>query len=131
MVDVPFSVGGLVKSTFIGAAIAAVTFGIGEAAGRITNFYVRAGVSAVAHGTFQGGMTSISGGKFWSGFAAGALSSIASSAWQGGGPTSNYHGAGNFAKSGVGMVAFGTVSGGVAPPRSRTNPFVWDYEIDI
>ena len=29
-------------------------------------------------------MTAISGGKFWSGFAAGALSSIASSVWSGG-----------------------------------------------
>lgn len=49
-----------------------------------------------------------------SGFATGALSSIAVSAWSGGGSTSNYHGAGNFAKSGVGMIAFGTVSGGAA-----------------
>lgn len=39
-------------------------------------------------------MTSILGGKFWSGFASGALSSVATSAWSGGESTSSYHGAG-------------------------------------
>lgn len=120
--DVPFTVGGLAKATFIGAASAAVTFGIGTAAGNLfTNFYSQAAFQAVAHGTFQGGMTAISGGKFWSGFAAGALSSIAASAWSGGGATSNYHGAGNFANSGVGMIAFGTVSGGVGAKLTGGN----------
>ena len=72
LADVPFSVGGLAKATFIGAASAAVTFGIGTAAGNLfTNFYSQAAFQAAAHGTFQGGMTAISGGKFWSGFAAG------------------------------------------------------------
>lgn len=98
-----------------------MTFGIGSAASTITNFYVRAAVSAVAHGTFQGGMTAISGGKFWSGFASGALSSIAASAWSGGGPNSNYHGAGSFAKSGAGMIAFGTVSGGAGAALTGGN----------
>lgn len=85
MSDVPFSVGGLLKATFIGAASAAVTFGIGSASTSLfTNFYSQAAFQAVAHGTFQGTVTAISGGKFWSGFAAGALSSIASSAWGGG-----------------------------------------------
>jgi RHS repeat-associated protein len=121
LADVPFSVGGLAKATFIGAATSAVTFGIGSAASTITNFYVRAAVSAVAHGTFQGGMTAISGGKFWSGFAAGALSSIAASAWSGGGSNSNYHGAGNFASSGAGMIAFGTVSGGAGAALTKGN----------
>ncbi|REG97997.1 RHS repeat-associated core domain-containing protein [Flavobacterium aquicola] len=121
LADVPFSIGGLAKATFIGAASAAVTFGIGSACSTITNFYVRAAVSAVVHGTFQGGMTAISGGKFWSGFAAGALSSIASSAWQGGGSTSNYHGAGSFANSGGGMIAFGTVAGGVGAKLTGGN----------
>ncbi|OOV29137.1 hypothetical protein BXU11_04220 [Flavobacterium sp. LM5] len=102
LADVPFSVGGLVKATFIGAASAAVTFGIGSGAENLfANFFSRAAFQAVAHGTFQGTMTAISGGKFWSGFAAGALSSIASSAWQGGGATSNYHGVGKFANSDV------------------------------
>lgn len=119
--DVPFSVGGFIKANFIGAASAAVTYGIGSAAGTISNFFVKAGVSAVAHGAFQGTMTSISGGKFWSGFAAGAISSIAASAWSGGGSTSSYKGAGSFADSGVGMIAFGTVSGGVGAELTGGN----------
>ena len=75
----------------------------------------------MAHGTFQGGMTAISGGKFWSGFAAGALSSIAANAWSGGGESSNYHGAGRFANSDVGMIAFGTVSGGAGAALTGGN----------
>ena len=129
--DVPFSVGGLVKATFIGAASSAVTFGIGSAAGTITNFYVRTVVSAVAHGTFQGGVTAISGGKFWSGFAAGALSSIAASAWSGGSNldvdgqpiagTGMKGIGGSFANSGLGMISFGTVSGGVGAALTGGN----------
>ncbi len=128
LADVPFSVGGLVKATFIGAASAAVTFGIGSAATNMfVNFYSQAAFQAVAHGTFQGTMTAISGGKFWSGFAAGALSSIASSAW-GGGTTKTegfsaennwaygvktIHHAGLGAGTGTaGMIAFGTIVGG-------------------
>lgn len=62
----------------------AVTAGIGTACLTITNFYSRAVVSALAHGVFQGTMSAATGGKFWAGFAAGALSSIASSLWMGG-----------------------------------------------
>lgn len=125
LADVPFNVGGLLKATFIGAASSAVTFGIGSAAGTITNFYVRAAVSSVMHGAFQGSMTAISGGKFWSGFAAGALSSIAASAFGSGfnhegldangemiNVTKVWNGAGSLADSGIGVIAFGTVSGG-------------------
>jgi hypothetical protein len=81
----------------------------------------------------QGGMTAVSGGKFWSGFAAGALSSIAASAWSGGSTvdtnfesnssltegqfvttTYTHQGIGGAlgADNGLGMIAFGTVSGG-------------------
>lgn len=133
--DVPFNVGGLVKATFIGAASSAVTFGIGSAAGNLfANFYSQAAFSAAAHGTFQGGMTAISGGKFWSGFAAGAISSIAASAWTGGSsmseagkngvalPNTGMSGiGGNFASSGVGMITFGTVSGGVGAQLTGGN----------
>nr|WP_232505679.1 RHS repeat-associated core domain-containing protein [Flavobacterium crassostreae] len=120
--DVPFSVGGLAKATFIGAASAAVTFGIGTGAENLfSNFFSRAAFQAAAHGTFQGSMTAISGGKFWSGFAAGALSSIASSVWSGGPsvdengssiPNTGMKGIGSGTGS-AGMIAFGTVSGGV------------------
>ncbi|MBC7655418.1 MAG: hypothetical protein H7098_13210 [Oligoflexus sp.] len=69
---------------------AAVTFGIGSACAGITNFYTKAAVSALAHGVFQGGLSAAMGGKFWAGFAAGALSSIAASAWEGGTTTETH-----------------------------------------
>jgi RHS repeat-associated protein len=120
--DVPFTVGGLCKAAFIGAVSATVTFGIGSAATSVsTNFFVKAGFQAVLHGAFQGAMTEATGGKFWSGFAAGALSSIAASAWSGGGSTSNYHGAGSFADNGAGMIAFGTVAGGAGASLTGGN----------
>ena len=135
--DVPFSVGGLAKATFIGAASAAVTFGIGSGAESLfTNFYSKAAFQALAHGTFQGTTTAISGGKFWSGFAAGALSSIASSAW-GGGTTKTegfsaennwaygaktIHHAGLGSGTGTaGMIAFGTVAGGAGAALTGGN----------
>ncbi|KAF2515009.1 hypothetical protein EYY60_02830 [Flavobacterium zhairuonense] len=129
--DVPFSVGGLVKATFIGAASSAVTFGIGSASTTIfSNFYSQAAFQAVAHGTFQGSMTAISGGKFWSGFAAGALSSIAASAWSGGTTTTKYcdgvkgtvtHAGLGKGTGDIGMIAFGTVSGGVGAQLTGGN----------
>ncbi len=133
LADVPFSVGGLLKATFIGAASAAVTFGIGTGAENLfTNFFSKAAFQAVAHGTFQGGMTAISGGKFWSGFAAGALSSIASSLYSGG---QSMDGLGNNASAiagtgfnsigdnlgDVGMIAFGTVAGGAGAALTGGN----------
>lgn len=135
--DVPFTVGGLAKATFIGAASAAVTFGIGEAAKTIGNFVIRSAFQAMAHGTFQGTMTGIQGGNFWSGFAAGALSSIASSVWQGGSTSDSTYTigdkswtitnqtvkgiGGNFANSTVGMIAFGTVAGGAGAALTGGN----------
>ncbi|KQB37713.1 RHS repeat-associated core domain-containing protein [Flavobacterium aquidurense] len=138
LADVPFTVGGLLKATFIGAASSAVTFGIGSASSALfTNFYSQAAFSAAAHGTFQGGMTAISGGKFWSGFAAGALSSMAASAWSGGSsaPETHSFGGASFtetfnhqglsgvlgANNSLGMVAFGTVSGGVGAKLTGGN----------
>jgi hypothetical protein len=74
----------------------------------------RGAVQAVAHGTFQGGMMAVSGGKFWNGFAAGAASSAVGSLW-----TADLNGARgglgffeNYRTSSIGMIAFGTVSGG-------------------
>ncbi|KOP39077.1 hypothetical protein DBB36_21525 [Flavobacterium sp. WLB] len=143
LADVPFSVGGLAKATFIGAATSAVTFGIGSAATSLfTNFYSQAAFQAAAHGTFQGSMAAIQGGKFWSGFASGALSSIASSAWSGGITTENTFQSnsslteGHFvtntfshqgisgaigANNTVGMIAFGTVSGGAGAALTGGN----------
>jgi RHS repeat-associated protein len=131
--DVPFSVGGLCQATFIGAASAAVTFGIGTAAGNLfANFYSQAAFQAVAHGTFQGAMTAISGGKFWSGFAAGALSSIASSLYSGGSsmdglgkgahaiPNSGFNSIGDNLGD-AGMIAFGTIAGGAGAALTGGN----------
>ncbi|PXY39076.1 hypothetical protein DMB65_19555 [Flavobacterium cheongpyeongense] len=143
LADVPFSVGGLAKATFIGAASSAVTYGIGSASTSLfTNFYSQAAFSAVAHGTFQGSMTAIQGGKFWSGFAAGALSSIAASAWSGGSTTETnfetnssltegHFVTSTYAHQGIsgalgannvaGMIAFGTVSAGAGAALTGGN----------
>lgn len=135
LADVPFSVGGLCQATVIGAASAAVTFGIGSAAtSMFTNFYSQAAFQAAAHATFQGSMTAANGGNFWSGFAAGAVSSMLSSAWSGGSTNSYYEcvdrtfttthqGISGFlgAKSTFGMIAFGTLSGGAAAKLTGGN----------
>jgi hypothetical protein len=66
-------------------------------------------------------MTAVQGGKFWSGAASGAFSSIASSAFTGGFnldskggaiPGTGFGGAGNFSKNIGGLLAFGAISGG-------------------
>ncbi len=74
---------------------------------------VRAGFQALAHGVVQGEMTYIQGGKFWSGFAAGSISSIVSSGWQ--------SAAGNFANTGAGTMFFGTISGGAGAALTGGN----------
>lgn len=76
---------GQVAQDFVITAISAgVSFGVSDTCKTIANFYARMTYSALAHGVFQGGMTAAQGGKFWAGFAAAAVSSIASSFWQGG-----------------------------------------------
>ncbi len=54
------------------------------------------------------------GGKFWNSFAAESISSLASSAWTGGGEGNGYCDGvgGDFGHSGVGTIAFGTIAGG-------------------
>ena len=80
-------------------------------------------------------MTEASGGKFWIGFAAGALSSIASSAWSGGSTeTTGFskennwaYGAKTITHAGLGnagMVAFSTVVGGGAAALTGGNFWV-------
>lgn len=129
------SAGGVIQSAIIGAISGAVTFGIGEHASTIGNFYYRASYSALAHGMFQGTLTGVQGGNFWQGFAAGAISSIASSVWQGG---DSFRKSGNincpdFANDfkGIGsmigfngkgsMIAFGTIMGGAGAAMSKGN----------
>lgn len=68
-------------------------------------------------------MSGVQGGNFWNGFASGALSSIAASAWSGG---SSFETSGNITTetvqnglggflgmaNGAGTIVFGTIAGG-------------------
>jgi RHS repeat-associated protein len=129
--DVPFSVGGLLQSVAVSAFTSTMTFGIGEACSTIGNFYLKATIQALSHGTFQGTMSGVQGGNFWTGFASGALASIASSAWEGGTSynskgeaiaNSGFRGiGGKFADSGAGMITFGTISGGAGAALTDGN----------
>lgn len=125
--DVPFSVGGLIKTTFTGAVSGAVTFGIGEAAQSICQFAVRLTFQAFAHGFIQGSMTGIQGGNFWQGFSAGAVSSMVSTVWSGGEFNNSYvwKGIGGaWGSNDFGLLAFGTVSGGVGAALTKGNFWV-------
>ena len=69
-------------------------------------------------------MTAINGGNFWNGFAAGALSSIAASAFSAdlnGSAKEGLGWGGVFRKSDAGMIAFGTVAGGAGSALTGGN----------
>jgi hypothetical protein len=70
-------------------------------------------------------MSYIQGGKFWSSFAAGCISSIASSAWQGGDSTGGVHHRGisgaTVLNNGAGTIFFGTISGGAGAALTGGN----------
>lgn len=135
--NTPFSCDGLIKSCAVGAFTAAVTFGIGSACSTITNFYMESCVEAVSNGVFQGGMAGVQGGNFWSGFAAGALSSVASSAWKGGSSAPETYSFGGYSTtieythkgiSGAlgmnnswGLLVFGSISGGAGAELTGGN----------
>ena len=127
-----FSWQGLATATFIGAASAAVTFGIGSGANSMFTSMqsatwqqvARGAMQALMHGAFQGTMAAIQGGNFWNGAAAGALSSIASSAFGfdgNGKDTAGLGWADSVRGHGAGMIAFGTVAGGVGAELSGGN----------
>ena len=113
LADVPFTAKGFIASTTIGALSSAVTFGIGSAFSNVCQFALKLTYSALAHAMTQGIVSGVQGGNFWTGFASGALSSIASSAWQGVG--------GNWGSSDFGTIAFGTVSGGAGATLTGGN----------
>ncbi len=122
----PIDIIGIASSAFIGGFSGAITFGIGSVTSTINSFVLRASVQAAAHGLFQGGITSVQGGKFWNGFASGCLSSLAASAWSGGntpnGKTCHWNGiGGKFAQTGAGMITFGTIAGGVGSSLTGGN----------
>ena len=124
LADVPFNISGLIQAVAISTISSVVTSGIGTACQAITNVANKIVVQAVAHGTFQGVMSGIQGGSFVSGFAAGCLASLASSAFG-----LDYNGkgkaglgfAGKFRESGAGMIAFGTISGGAGAALTGGN----------
>jgi RHS repeat-associated protein len=132
LADVPFNFDGIVKTVVTSAFTSAVTFGIGSGTATIGNFYLRAGVQALSHGTFNGAMSGLNDGNFWNGFASGALSSIAASAWSGG---STFETSNNIttetvhkglsgtigAANGVGTIAFGTIAGGAGAALTGGN----------
>lgn len=122
--DVPFTPGGLIKSAAIGAFSAAVTFGIGEAAGAFQQLGSKIAFQTLTHGMFQGIMSGVQGGDFVTGFASGSLSSLASSLWSGG--SMEKGGAwgglgGKFSQSTAGILTFGTVAGGAGAALTKGN----------
>jgi RHS repeat-associated protein len=127
----PITFHGIATTIVTTAASAGISFGIGGIAAGINNFYVRATFQALAHGTTQGGMAALQGGKFWSGFAAGSLSSIMSSAWTGGESFKVNEGVktgsivqgigGANATNMVGTMFVGTISGGAGAALTDGN----------
>ena len=118
-----FTTEGLVQTAFIAAISSIATMGVGAAVQGINQF-AAAGIQAVAHGTIQGVSSEMMGGKFISGFASGAISSLVASAFQ-----FDYNGkceeglgwASGFRSSKEGAIAFATVSGGVASELTGGN----------
>ena len=120
-----FTIMGAYGAAGMAAFSSIATFGIGEAVGAIGNFYLQASVQALSHGLLQGGLSAAQGGKFWSGFASGAISSLVSSAWLG---DTNHKGiSGAFGlknASGVklgGTLFFGSISGGAGAALTGGN----------
>jgi hypothetical protein len=106
--------GQFIKSVGIGAVSGAITAGIGVSFGAIgTNGIAGEALRAVSHGAANGIMSGIAGGDFTQGFAAGALSSLAGSAFM-------MYG-GSFANSPVGTYAFSGLAGGIGAELTGGN----------
>ena len=120
---------GALKAAFWGAVSGAVTFGIREcfttAKGVATAFSKIFGgvlVKAAAHGISQGtlAMMQNNGAGFLSGASGGFFGSLGATAWGGAGGKWGGIG-GKYARSSVGTVAFGSLSGGVGAELSGGN----------
>lgn len=97
------------KSVGFGALSGAVTFGVGEAFSAFGNFAGTYGtelIRGVVHGLTQGGLSSLQGGDFWSGFASGTLGSWAASGYSILGLEQTLGDAG--------MLVFSSVAGGIS-----------------
>lgn len=123
---------GLITSSLTTGFTAVATFGIGTMVNTIGNFALKTTVQTLAHGVFNGGLAAISGGNFWQGFAAGAVSSLASSLYTGGqnttaGADGQRYGIaetglkGFGGSSGFGQITFGTNMGGVGAALTGGN----------
>ncbi len=131
MNDKPITLMGFVKATFMGAISGAVTFGIGSGCESIGGFWLKASVQAIAHGGFQGGMSYINSGDFWTGFASGSIGSVASSLFMGANPTNETFAGGGRCFEGVGSalgmdpemsgILFSTISGGATAELTGGN----------
>jgi RHS repeat-associated protein len=127
LADVPFSLGGLVKTVAIASFSAAVTFGIGEAASGVNVAWQKATFQAFHHAVFQGSLTSVQGGKFWAGFASGAFSSAANSLIQIGSVGKEFDGTACVTEFGAAMnkptiqLLTGAVMGGAGAALSKGN----------
>ncbi|WP_029988654.1 RHS repeat-associated core domain-containing protein [Myroides odoratimimus] len=110
---------GMGKSAAMGALSGAISFGIGSAVSSLTStasFFAQAGM----HGVSGGLMSELDGGKFISGFASGAISSMLSSGIGKLGPKTDANG--NIIKEGVlsasdtkaMMIVGGGLSGGIS-----------------
>lgn len=134
-----FSPMGLYKSATIGgvtgAAMALVSYGVGSLASQMfvntactatttatssqiaMNTIGKAAFQVVMHGLSQGAITGVSGGNFWQGFAAGAVSSVVSS-----GSMQFNEGIGLSGTAGdVSTMFFGTISGGLSAELTGGN----------
>ena len=128
-----FSWGGLAKSIVIGAVSGAASCGVGEvinslnvsiaaAAPALTQLQIDLMLAlpqATMHGITQGFIQGVSGGNGGQSFLTAAVSSVAAGGYGMVG--------GNFAKSGVGIVLFGTFAGGTT--ASLTNGNFWEGAI--
>lgn len=125
LADVPFTPGGFIQATFMGAVSGAVASGIGSVAETIKQLGYRMAFQAVAHGVTQGIMSEAQGGSFGQGFISGSLSSIAAGLWQGGsmeGGSGHWGGfGGDFAGKTTGTLLFGTVAGGAGALLAKGN----------
>ena len=133
----PITAGGIIGAAIMGAVSGAITCGIGNwAQSAFAHVASRASFQALAHGAFQGTLSSIQGGSFLQGFAAGALSSIASSVFGGAsgkesgffkennwawGTKEVFHSGIGTATGTVGMIAFGSIMGGVGSSLTGGN----------
>ena len=120
-----WNIGSFLKSTIFGAISGAVTFGIGSAftpaAGTVLTLgqEIVSGVAqGVVHGFAQGILSLVQGGSFEQAFVSGALGSLGASAW---GMGMKAMGFANAAKSAIGTIGFGALSGGVGSALSDGN----------